>query len=70
MFLAGDDDAAKATVADIIRSFGWGPLDVGEIRAWRYLEPMAMMWIHYAFTTDTWNHAFKLLRTPDVEGQD
>lgn len=62
MFLAGDDEAAKATVSDVVESFGWEPLDVGGIRESRYLEPMALVWIHYAFTSGTWNHAFKLLR--------
>lgn len=70
MFVAGDDDAAKGTVADIVESFGWEPLDVGGIQESRYLEPMAMVWIHYAFTTDTWNHAFKRLRARNGEGRD
>ena len=66
MFIAGDDGGAKATVADIVQSFGWEPLDVGGIAESRYLEPLAMVWIHYAFTTGTWNHAFKLLRARPV----
>ena len=62
MFVAGNDAAAKAIVSGIAESFGWEPLDVGPIEESRYLESMAMVWIHYAFTTGTWNHAFKLLR--------
>jgi predicted dinucleotide-binding enzyme len=63
MFIAGNDAQAKKTVADIAASFGWEPLDVGGIEESRYLEPLAVVWIHYAFKTGTWNHAFKMLRS-------
>jgi hypothetical protein len=28
----------------------------------RYLGPLAMVWIAYGFSNNTWSHAFKLLR--------
>src|ERR1041384_5434419 len=63
MFICGNDAAAKQTVTDICRSFGWpGALDLGGIEMARYLEPLAMVWIVYGFGTGSWNHAFKLLR--------
>jgi predicted dinucleotide-binding enzyme len=62
MFIAGDDDAAKATATEILESFGWETADIGGIEASRWLEGMAMAWIWYGFRTGTWNHAFKLLR--------
>lgn len=62
MFIAGNDDAAKRTVTDVCKSFGWPAIDLGGIEAARYLEPLAMVWIVYGFRTNTWNHAFKLLR--------
>lgn len=62
MFIAGNDSGAKTVVSRIAESFGWEPLDIGPIEESRYLEPMALVWIHYAFTTKTWKHAFRLLR--------
>lgn len=62
MFIAGNDAGAKQSVTDILTSFGWSTIDLGGIAASRYLEPLAMVWILYGFATNTWNHAFKLLR--------
>lgn len=62
MFLAGNDDAAKKSVAAICTDFGWGVADVGGIESSRYLEAMCMTWVVYGIRTGTWNHAFKLLR--------
>jgi 8-hydroxy-5-deazaflavin:NADPH oxidoreductase len=63
MFIAGNDDGAKTTVRGILESFGWDVLDVGGIEESRFLEPMAVLWIHYAVKTGTTNHAFKMLRS-------
>jgi hypothetical protein len=62
MFIAGNDASAKAKVTDILKAFGWEVIDIGGIEGARYLEPLAMLWIVYGFKTNTWNHAFKLLR--------
>jgi hypothetical protein len=63
MFLCGNDAAAKQTVGDICTAFGWPPvIDLGGIEMSRYLEPLALIWIVYGFKTNTWSHAFKLLR--------
>jgi len=62
MFIAGNSDAAKHTVTDLVTAFGWHVIDIGGIDGARYLEPLAMLWITYGFKTGTWNHAFKLLR--------
>jgi 8-hydroxy-5-deazaflavin:NADPH oxidoreductase len=62
MFIAGNDAGAKQRVTDILTSFGWSTIDLGGIDASRYLEALAMIWILYGFRTNTWNHAFKLLR--------
>jgi predicted dinucleotide-binding enzyme len=61
MFIAGDDEAAKARTIEILHSFGWEAADLGGIVASRWLEGIAMAWIWYGFRTGTWNHAFKLL---------
>jgi predicted dinucleotide-binding enzyme len=62
MFICGDDEAAKRTVTDVCTAFGWPVIDLGGMAAARYLEPLAMVWIAYGFRTNTWTHAFKLLR--------
>lgn len=62
MFIAGNDEGAKAKVADMLRNaFGWDVSDLGGIEASRYLEPMCMAWVLHAFKTKQWNHAFKML---------
>jgi len=62
MFICGNDAGAKKLVEDFVKTFGWNCIDMGEIGYSRFLEPLAMVWIVYGFNTDTWNHAFKLLR--------
>ena len=63
MFIAGNDAAAKRTVADILREFGWGAVfDLGGIEASRYLEAMCMAWVLSAAPDNHWNQAFKMLR--------
>lgn len=62
MFIAGDDDQAKAKVAEILRAFGWrDPIDAGPISSSRLLESLAMLWVLYGVRTDHWTHAFSLL---------
>jgi predicted dinucleotide-binding enzyme len=62
MFIAGNEDSAKATATEILDSFGWETADLGGIEASRWLEAMAMAWIVYGFRAGTWGHAFKLLK--------
>ncbi|SNR83424.1 hypothetical protein SAMN04488107_0135 [Geodermatophilus saharensis] len=65
MFIGGDDEAAKATVAGLLRDTGWDVVDLGGIEASRWLEPMCMAWVAHGVRTGTWGHAFRLLR-PEV----
>lgn len=62
MFICGNDEEAKKTVAEFCKAFGYPAIDMGGIEEARYLEALAMIWIHYFFRTKTGNHAFKLLR--------
>ncbi len=48
MFLAGDDESAKATVAGLAQAIGFEPFDAGSLRRARELEPLAMLWIRAA----------------------
>jgi hypothetical protein len=48
MFMAGDDNAAKARVAALLTDLGFEALDAGDIAKSRLLEPFAMVWINQA----------------------
>jgi hypothetical protein len=62
MFIAGNDAGAKAEAAKLLGAFGWrAPIDLGDITASRLLEPLAMVWISYAFRNNHWSHGFSLL---------
>jgi predicted dinucleotide-binding enzyme len=62
MFICGNRNEAKAKVGEILREFGWGVADIGGIEGARYLEPMCLVWVLYGAVSNSWNHAFKLLR--------
>ncbi len=49
MFYCGDDAAAKAEVAQLIREVGFEPIDSGPLTTARYLEPLAMLLIQLAY---------------------
>jgi predicted dinucleotide-binding enzyme len=61
MFYCGDNEAAKAQVADVIRQFGWEPFDCGKITSSRALEPLVSLWCLPGFLRNQWTHAFKVL---------
>ena len=61
MFICGNDDNAKATVAGIVDQFGWETADMGKAQAARAIEPLCMLWCVLGFTKNEWTHAFKLL---------
>jgi predicted dinucleotide-binding enzyme len=62
MFICGNNAGAKQKVTDILTAFGWPTIDLGGIECSRYIEALAMVWIIYGFRTNSWSHAFKLLR--------
>jgi predicted dinucleotide-binding enzyme len=62
MFIAGDDDAAKQKVSEILTEFGWQVIDTGPIRSARWLEAMCMAWVMACMARQNWSQAFKLLR--------
>jgi 8-hydroxy-5-deazaflavin:NADPH oxidoreductase len=61
MFICGNDDAAKKTVAKMLEKFGWETADMGSAEAARAIEPLCMLWCIPGFTRNEWTHAFKLL---------
>ena len=62
MFICGDDQAAKTTVAGLVEQFGWEVADMGAVEAARAIEPLCMLWCIPGFLRNEWTHAFKLLR--------
>ena len=64
MFICGNETSAKVKVTEILQAFGWDVIDIGGIEGARYLEPLAMVWIMHGVRSNSWNHAFKLLRKP------
>ena len=46
MFVCGDDAEARSTVMKLADELGFEPVDCGALSSARYLEPMAMLWIH------------------------
>ena len=61
MFICGDDEAAKKTVAQILDQFGWEVADMGRAAAARAIEPLCMLWCIPGLLRNDWVHAFKLL---------
>lgn len=62
MFICGNDDAAKKTVATILDQFGWETADMGKVEAARAIEPLCILWCIPGFLRNEWGHAFKLLK--------
>jgi 8-hydroxy-5-deazaflavin:NADPH oxidoreductase len=62
MFIAGDDEDAKATVGKVLVDFGWPPpVDAGGIEASRLLEALCLLWVAVGARRGAFDHAFKLL---------
>jgi predicted dinucleotide-binding enzyme len=49
LFVAGDDGSAKKAIMDVGAKIGFDPVDVGPLKAARYLEPMAVMLISLGY---------------------
>jgi predicted dinucleotide-binding enzyme len=61
MFICGNDDGAKKTVATVCDQFGWDVEDCGKASAARAIEPLCILWCIPGFARNEWTHAFKLL---------
>jgi predicted dinucleotide-binding enzyme len=62
MFICGNNEAAKKTVAAILTDFGWEIEDMGKIEAARAIEPLCILWCIPGMIRNQWKHAFKLLK--------
>ncbi len=61
MFICGNDAAAKQTVGELLRSFGWETVDMGMVESARAIEPLCMLWCIPVLRGQGSGHAFKLL---------
>lgn len=57
MLIAGDDAAAKQTIAGVLDGFGWDALDVGGIEQSRQLESLVLLWVAVGRARGAWDHA-------------
>jgi len=62
MFFCGNNDAARREVAAILEQFGHEPEDMGKAEAARAIEPLCMLWCIPGFRSNSWEHAFRLLK--------
>lgn len=63
VFVSGDDAAAKAQAADILRSFGWRDIiDMGGLASARGAELILPIWLQLFGTFGTPQYNFKIVR--------
>jgi 8-hydroxy-5-deazaflavin:NADPH oxidoreductase len=62
MFICGNNAAAKKDVTEILDMFGWDTADMGTATAARAIEPLCMLWCIPGFISNSWTHAFKLVK--------
>lgn len=61
MFYCGNDAGAKEVVKSILFSFGWQPIDIGDIAGSRELEALCILWVKIGISTGNWQNAFAVL---------
>lgn len=62
MFICGDHEEAKREVTAILDQFGFEVADMGTVEGARAIEPLCMLWCISGFRSNSWAHAFKLLK--------
>ena len=67
-FVAGDDQGAKDTVMELIRSIGLNPVDVGPLARAQQLEQLAFLNIALNATANgSWTSGWRLVGAPTLE---
>ena len=62
MFICGNDAAAKGEVRVVLDQFGFEVADMGAVQGARAIEPLCILWCIPGFLSNSWTHAFKLLK--------
>jgi 8-hydroxy-5-deazaflavin:NADPH oxidoreductase len=63
MFICGNNDSAKKSVATLLQNVGWEVEDMGNMESARAIEPLCMLWCIPGMRENKWNHAFKLMKS-------
>lgn len=63
MFICGNDNLAKSSVAAILDQVGWDSADMGQVQSARLIEPLSALWCIPGFLRNEWGHAFKLVKS-------
>jgi 8-hydroxy-5-deazaflavin:NADPH oxidoreductase len=67
VFIAGNNDAAKATVTGLLRNFGWtGIIDLGDVTGARGVEMMMAIWLRLWGVIGNTPFNFKVVRQPKL----
>ncbi len=62
LFMCGNDEAAKAKVTDILKSFGWvSIIDLGDITGARGMEMLLPIWVRLMMQYKSPNFNFKIV---------
>ncbi len=62
-FMCGNDESAKATVLEIIKSFGWESIiDLGDITGARTMEMLLPIWVRLMMKFGNPNFNFKIVK--------
>ncbi|MFI0350768.1 NADPH-dependent F420 reductase [Actinomadura sp. 9N407] len=70
VFLCGDDEPAKAEVAELLGSFGWGSgqiLDLGGLSAARGMEGILLLWVTLYGKLGTGDFNFSVVTGPGTD---
>jgi hypothetical protein len=62
MFICGNHDGAKSEVQTILDQFEFDVADMGAVEGARAIEPLCILWCIPGFLSNSWTHAFKLLK--------
>jgi len=49
VFVAGDDEAAKSQISQLVKAVGFEPVEAGPLSNARFIEPIGEMNIHFGF---------------------
>jgi len=62
MFICGNHEGAKNEVKTILGQFGFDVADMGAVEGARAIEPLCILWCIPGFLSNSWTHAFRLLK--------
>ena len=62
MFICGNHEGAKSEVETILGQFGFDVADMGGVEGARAIEPLCILWCIPGFLSNSWTHAFRLLK--------